>query len=246
MPSPSFATTSLFLSSFMRKRHMQGTSQTTAAIRGLLHASGALSGTADKPAANVTARVDRASLGAVALSTASATAAVSSSGHLTVSAEVTPAAAAGSLALDAEASVPSGSDLNASLTVRDAGMAVLTELTGPSAPDWLEGRADVKLRAEGSVADPSVSGSASLSRARLQVPHPPYPLSACLSARNCAVAVHVCILPCWHENPSPSAEPWQWLSFFLAAFNSRLYTHVQLHKLRHIHAMRAVGCRCRI
>lgn len=59
--------------------------------------------------------------------------------------------------------------MNASLTVRDAGMAVLTELTGPSGPKWLEGRADVKLRAEGSVAEPSISGSAALSRARLQV-----------------------------------------------------------------------------
>lgn len=53
--------------------------------------------------------VTNRSLGTVALSTASATATVSPPGHITVSVAVTPAAAAGSLALDAEASVPSGS-----------------------------------------------------------------------------------------------------------------------------------------
>jgi hypothetical protein len=103
----------------------------------------------------------------------------------------------GSLALDAEAAVPSGSFLNANLTVRDAGMAVLTELTGDSGPKWIEGRADVKLRAEGTVAEPSISGSASLSRARLQVL--PFPqeddvhLVGC-SLVSCWSRVHACPL----------------------------------------------------
>lgn len=148
-----------------------------APIRGLLHASGTLSGSAERPAAALSARVDAASLGAVPLSTAAASATLDPTGHVNVSAELVPAAAPGSLVLAAEASVPDGTGLDASLTVRDAGLAVLTELTGPAGPKWREGSADVRVHARGTVAAPALSGSATLSRARLDMPHLREPLT---------------------------------------------------------------------
>lgn len=150
---------------------------TSAPIRGLLHASGTLSGSAERPAAALSARVDAASLGAVPLSTAAATATLDPSGHVNVSAELVPASASGSLALAAEATVPDGSGLDASLTVRDAGLAVLTEFTGPAGPKWQEGSADVRLHARGSVATPALSGSATFARGRLAMPHLREPLT---------------------------------------------------------------------
>lgn len=153
------------------------TAAAAAPIRGLLHATGSLGGSAQQPSASLAARVDAASLGAVPLSAASASATLDPSGHVRVSAELVPATASGSVALAAEASVPDGSGLDASLTVRDAGLAVLTELTGPAGPKWLDGSADVQLRAIGSVADPAMSGSATLTRAQVDMPHLKEPLT---------------------------------------------------------------------
>lgn len=160
-----------------------GNAATAAApIRGLLHASGTLSGSAEQPAAALSARVDAASLGAVPLSTAAASATLDPAGHMNVSAEIVPAAAPGSLVLAAEASVPDGTGLDATLTIRDAGLAVLTELTGAAGPKWREGSADVRVHARGTVAAPTMSGSATVSRARLDMPHLREPLTGVAGA----------------------------------------------------------------
>jgi len=131
----------------------------TSPITGKLFLSGNIAGPVDAPRVTVGVRLENAALGRVPLSEAHASATLGGDGRAKITSKLTPAGASGSVVVTSAFQVPSLEALDASVEVRDAGMALLSELAGDAAA-WMEGKAALSLRVTGSVAEPRVSGKA--------------------------------------------------------------------------------------
>ena len=131
----------------------------TSPITGKLFLTGNVAGTLDAPRATFGARIENAALGKVPLSEAGANAVLTSDGTARFSSKLVPADQSGSVVINSSVHVPDFKQLDARVEVRDAGMAVLSELAGDSAT-WVDGKATLSLRATGDVAAPMLSGRA--------------------------------------------------------------------------------------
>ena len=146
-----------------------------APIQGRLHVDGTVSGPVDAPEGELRLRVDDAVLGSLPLSEASARTRFGGDGVAHVEAVVAPAGASGRVEADCRLHVPDGEGLSGTVTVRDGGMLVLSELSGDDVR-WVEGRATVRVSASGTLAEPQLAADAQLARGCVAVAHLKEPL----------------------------------------------------------------------
>jgi hypothetical protein len=148
---------------------------TPAPVQGRLFVDGTITGSMEQPEGDLRMRVDNAVLGTLRLSEASAKAKYGRDGIAHVDAVVSPAAASGRVDLDCRMELPSGKKLQGAVVVRDGGMLVLSELAGDSV-QWLDGRATLRVEADGSIAAPRLAAEAQFSRTQVAVMHLKEPL----------------------------------------------------------------------
>lgn len=148
-------------------------------LRGKLHASGSLRGSAARPTGDLAVRLFDAAVGKVQLASARAFASLEEDGLLrfALGAEPSdrggrsPAAASGEVRAEGALRVPAAgrpAEIDAKFSARDDGFALL--LGAAPGLDWGGGSGELAVRLEGPVASPSLGARVSVSRAVLDCP----------------------------------------------------------------------------